>query len=830
MGHSHKPGSLKQPNKAHKTRTSSKRSVKRGFGNGRVETSEGKKGKLVKPHKNEMQNARNDRVNRNAMIRKNKNANVNEAQRIGALRGPPKVVGLISLSEVANTYDCLDELLKESSWKETNEESGLTYAYFDQHKSRCAFVLGQDIRDVQEAVEIARVADLLICVVDVADINMAGNYIDGSGHSVVSAIKAIGCPEVLFCYTGISKVPQKQVKSVKQLVQDEAERQFGSAVKTGDMSKVALVARQMCNMASRTLQWRKHRSYLIADSWQVVCGGEQQEDGTTSVKLKGYMRGRPLALNSLMQLCGVGVARIESISSGGNPFAAARGGKAASTEVEMVDSSADGALKADPAKQESLRMEADGDGMVGEQTWPTEEEMNEAMNKADEGAGRHRRAAPAVIKSGMSSYQADWFVDEEGNFDAEGAQVDEKDIVMEEEKGRHTDIPDQEDEDDDDMDMGGSMVDAPVHDAVTEKQRLRALADDDAMFPDEMDTPHDKPARDRFARFRALQSFRSSPWHPKENLPHDYSRIFQFENFSNVQRNVLGASEMVQQEAVGGGGVRDPNYPYAFCVKPHSQRENAMEEEEEQEQGSLTADGAGELFVLGDKYVEIVLSGVPAANLDLKRLPCVVAVGLMEHENKMSVLHFTIRRTGLYADPIKSKESLVFQTGFRTFEAKPIFSESNLNCDKHKMERFLREDAFTMASVYGPVTYIPCPLLVYKRLANGSLVLVATGSLTKIDPDRIMLKKVILTGLPIRVRKRMAVIKHLFYNTNDVRWFKPAELVTKHGIRGHIKEPVGTHGLFKCLFSAPISQADTLMLILYKRVFPKMVDGTVKVY
>jgi pre-rRNA-processing protein TSR1 len=59
-----------------------------------------------------------------------------------------------------------------------------------------------------------------------------------------------------------------------------------------------------------------------------------------------------------------------------------------------------------------------------------------------------------------------------------------------------------------------------------------------------------------------------------------------------------------------------------------------------------------------------------------------------------------------------------------------------------------------------------------------------------------------------------------------VRWFKPAELVTKWGLRGHITEPVGTHGLLKALFSGPIKQNDTVMLILYKRVYPKFpADG-----
>lgn len=813
MGHSHKPGALKQANKKHKSASASKRSVKRSFGNGRVDLGDKQGKSVVKPHKMDKQNARNDRVNRNSQIRKTKTQNAHEAQRIGTLRGPPKIVGLISLSKLADVYDSLTELTKEASWKQTYGESGVTYAYYEPHKSRCAFLLAEDIQDVQEAVEIAKIADVVAFVVNVADgSSVANNFIDDSGRAIVSAVNAIGCPEILFCYQGINRIHAKLTKSVKQLVQDDVEKTFGATAKVGDLSKTSLITRQLCNMSSRSLSWRKNRSYLVADTWEMQA---TNEDGTASVKIKGYLRGRPMALNSLMHLCGVGAGRIDVVRSGGNPFSTSRGGR---TEVEMAGDSGDAFLRADESKQDSLKIEADSNEMVGEQTWPTEEEMNYAMNQADEGAGRHRRAAPAVIKSGMSSYQADWYVDEEGNFDSEAAQVAEEDIVMDE--GKLTEIPDQEDGNED-MD-GGSMIDAPVHDAVSEKQRLRALADDDAMFPDEMDTPTDRAARDRFARFRALQSFRSSPWHPKENLPLDYSRIFQFDNFPNVQKNVLGASAHVENEAMNGGGERDPNFPFAFKAQ-------LGENSDDMDDGREGKEGAGDLFILGGTYVEIILTGIPAG-CDLSTLPCVVAVGLLEHENKMSVLHFTVRRTGNFADPIKSKEALVFMTGFRSFEAKPIFSESNLNCDKHKMERFLREESFTMASVYGPVTYNPCPLLVFKRLQDGRLVLVATGSLSKIDPDRIMLKKVVLTGLPIRVRKRIAVIKHLFYNTNDVRWFKPAELVTKHGLRGHIKEPIGTHGLFKCIFSAPITQNDTIMLILYKRVYPKMVANEVKIW
>ena len=133
-------------------------------------------------------------------------------------------------------------------------------------------------------------------------------------------------------------------------------------------------------------------------------------------------------------------------------------------------------------------------------------------------------------------------------------------------------------------------------------EQLRAAADD-ARFPDEVDTPQDMAASVRFQNYRGLDSFRASPWDPKEDLPISYARIFQFESFARTAKAVATVED-------------DSSVPVG-------------------------------------EYVTISIANVPAAVQERSAEAPLVLFSLLQHENRMSVVHFRLTMHADYDTPIK---------------------------------------------------------------------------------------------------------------------------------------------------------------------------------
>lgn len=337
-------------------------------------------------------------------------------------------------------------------------------------------------------------------------------------------------------------------------------------------------------------------------------------------------------------------------------------------------------------------------------------------------------------------------------------------------------------------------------------------------FPDEVELKREELARERFARYRSLKSFRKSHWDPKENLPESYADIYHFASFRATQNDVLNEAKRLTDAANTAQHER-------------GWRSGSLDKDNDVEMDAESVSISGEKMlkscVASGSYVRVILEGVSNSAYErLQHNSLLTMVSLLPHENKVSVLHMGVCQTSTCEPgetPVKSKDLLTFRCGWRTWQGRPIFSQNNLNSDKHKFERFLPANAFVAVSVFGPVSYTPCPVLVYREPSkeNSRRQLVALGTMIGADADRVVVKRIVLTGYPVRVHKRNATVKYMFFNPDDVKWFKPAGLTTKHGLQGHIMESVGEHGTMKCLFNKPIKQHDTVCLPLYKRVYPK---------
>ena len=140
------------------------------------------------------------------------------------------------------------------------------------------------------------------------------------------------------------------------------------------------------------------------------------------------------------------------------------------------------------------------------------------------------------------------------------------------------------------------------------------------------------------------------------------------------------------------------------------------------------------------------------------------------------------------------------------------------------MVRYFTPGSTVVASMYAPVLYPPAPVLCFRPRPGApasALRLAATGSVYSADTQRCVLKRIVLSGHPFKIHKRTVTVRYMFFNKEDIAYFRSIELHTKYGRRGWIKDSLGTHGHMKCTFDAHLKSQDTVLMTLYKRVYPK---------
>lgn len=195
---------------------------------------------------------------------------------------------------------------------------------------------------------------------------------------------------------------------------------------------------------------------------------------------------------------------------------------------------------------------------------------------------------------------------------------------------------------------------------------------------------------------------------------------------------------------------------------------------------------------LNGTYLRIVLEVTPETTAfnNFQVGKALILSTLFPHECKLSVMHFKIQRHFEHQGPVKSKDEVEVHCGFRKIIIKPVFSLETQPGSNHlgsgeklKYLRFLRHDTSIIASAYIPIVFSPCKMLMFTKNEDGSLRILAHGNAIPPNPLTIILKRIILTGYPLKVHKKKAVIRYMFFKPKDVKYFKPVELYTKFGLR-----------------------------------------------
>jgi len=745
MQQPHRPGPLHQTNKPFK-----------GSGrHGRKSSATSEIKNKVISKSNHRQLARSERLNQAQQNRKLKwEKVVGQKRNLGTGSGPPLLIGVIG-SSPENFLHGLGKIDSSDSIivKQLNDRSA--YVLSQRLKMRFKFVL-MDSTDFDGSLNIVKTVDILLLHHEPDELLQNDQFFS---PELLRTIHIHCLPAIVHVINGVTKdnsgLMMKAKKNLKSRIGDEKMQALESLQDYLQMLHI------LGNCKRQRSLFKEARSIISTDRIEIVDG---------SLALTGYVRNKTLSPNDLVHLIGFDdyqIKRIDILPE----IAPLR--QASLVEGQIVQ-----ILTPDPMKQETLEQVNEIDPTEGEQTWPTAEELAAEVER------RNTKKMIKKLPPGTSEYQGAWILNSDGSgSEGESDPDDEDQFSVENLEDSDQGSVDGESMVAESIAQDGevaSMMDVDEYDKnYSNEKEMKTLekikeARENEMFPDEVDTPFDQTARARFARYRGLKSFRTSEWDPQENLPPDYSKIFQFQNFQSAKRRIL---------------------------------------HEEHQEGANPG-----------QYVRVHLVGVPEEFMKraLTRDVPPSLVALLKHERKMTVINLIIKRLpdSDLDSPIKSKDELIFHVGFRKFKSRPIFSAHTIS-SKYKYEPFLRDEVAMVATMYGPVTFPPAPVLVYRETPKGDKELVASGSVLDCDPNRLIVKRIRLSGHPFKIHSKSAVVRFMFFNSEDVMYFKPIELVTRLNRRGHIKEPLGTHGHMKCIFDKKIRSDDCVFMNLYKRVFPK---------
>lgn len=596
----------------------------------------------------------------------------------------PKLIAIIPLNDYCDPEDLKRQLSRELSGEDVEEmkidagEDPLK-AYIAESggnlgvkKQRLMFHICK--RDVYSVLDITKIADICLftfsCKETKADKvrddpDQHANAIDEVGYQILNVLRVQGIPPSIGILQHLESIHQKKRNQIKKLFQRYFVSEFsdeykfhvidGSTQRLLSSSYKNLVRMLTGTFTRQKLFWKENRSYMIASKYSENQG---------SLEVEGYVRDNYLSCNRLAHITGYGDFRISKIVAVTDPYPTkVFKEKKVKEDTEM---NADEEVKevilqeynADKADAENQENEVDPFG--AEQTWPTQEEMSKNKNLVHE----EYKDIDMGEEPGEMNAQMDGEFKKpevENDIDKLANQFDKMEIeVMD---GGDRSQPDFDDEEDDD-EFSFEDYETQINKTSLKHEKLTNLEKrekDEMDFPDEVDTPLDIPARERFQKYRSVNNIRTCNWDPFETLPPEYAKIWRFENFAQVKKLAI---EQTEKE----GLPIDGTYVKLILIPCDKKSEDSVE-----------------VLKLSTQRQNLVIST------------------MMPHERKVIVSHFSIKRHEEDKNVIPSKAVLEFHVGFRRFITRPIFSDDYVHTGKSKYYRYLPHENKVLTSAFMPV-------------------------------------------------------------------------------------------------------------------------------
>ncbi|CAI7573853.1 unnamed protein product [Penicillium manginii] len=705
--------------------------------------------------------------------------------------GAPRHVAIVPLTPTIDVTAVIRSLNESVDITSEISSEGATRVRVDRFKQSLHFFPAK--YDLISALDVCRLADFVVLVVS------SEVEVEEEGETLLRSIEGQGISNVVTVVQGLDNInPAKKRPQVASSLKSFVNHFFPAVEKVMSLDsrqECSNAIRSLCTATPKGIRWRDERSWMFIENVQWP---ETSSELVDDVVVTGVVRGHGLKADRIAHIPGWGDFQIDSITAAPLPTTKGKRDDAMAVDTNETTQVLDtpSADQDDMATIAPEEIEMDDDVVSVAETDRKGVLLDDYHYFSDDDS--HMPAVPKKLPKGTSKYQSAWYVEDVSD---SGSDMEDEDEEMEmDTAGAPEDgiFPDNQDA----MTEGGPseypqsemFLDPSPEDEAQELAEYRASrkteAEEDLEFPDEIELHPNVAARERLARFRGLKNLKISPWETSEDRPYEpeeWRRLLQFGDWKGTKNRVL-------REALAGGvnpGIR----------------------------------------------VDIHLRAVPAA-LRQKAQPNSL-FSLLRHEHKNTVVNVNLTLSSSVEAPLRSKEELIVQIGARRMVVKPIFSAGdNTPNNVHKFDRFLHPGRSAMATWIGPMIWGAVPMLVFRNKKSEAdeemldsaeatqpslegLELIGTGTVVAPDQKRVIAKRAILAGHPYKIHKKVVTVRYMFFNSEDVAWFKALQLWTRRGRSGYIKESLGTHGYFKATFDAKINPQDSIGISLYKRVFPR---------